>query len=190
MRAASLANCRDYCDACSFGDRFDRARCSRLAVLRCLGRGGARRHRFEDALAAFRRPTTSPRPTRRIDGGRRDRQSARRADHRGVAGRPAALQRREQEGLHQATPTASCSTPRPAKPVADEPPADLATVRINNRLRRAHRRRARRPDAAVARSGQAPRRRAGGVQVARRERAAGARHGASPRKPTRGSSRR
>ena len=55
-------------------------------------------------------------------------------------------------------------------------PADLETVRINNRLRRAHRSRGRQPDAAGARSAKAAGSGAGGLQIARREGTAGARY--------------
>ncbi len=62
--------------------------------------------------------------------------------------------------------------------VAGTPPDDIDTVRVNNRLRSVDRRRPRRPDADGARSEQALRRRAGGVQVARGRGAARARRGA------------
>ena len=63
------------------------------------------------------------------------------------------------------------------QPVAGAPPADLAPVRLNNRLRGIVAGRARQPDADGARSRQAPGGGAGGVQVQGCERAAGARPG-------------
>ncbi len=50
--------------------------------------------------------------------------------------------------------------------VPGDPPADIDTVGINNRLRGDDRRGPRRPDAVVARSRQALRRRTGGIQIA------------------------
>ena len=41
----------------------------------------------------------------------------------------------QQEGLSSRTTTASCSMPRPAQPSRGDPPADIDTVRLNNRLR-------------------------------------------------------
>ena len=83
----------------------------------------------------------------------------RRHDHRGAAGRPPAVQRRAEEGLLQGQAPASCSTPRPAQPVAAPSRPTSSPVRVNNRLRRAHRCGARRPDAAGGRSRQAASRR-------------------------------
>ena len=60
-----------------------------------------------------------------------------RASARRAAGRPPALQRRQEAGLHQGSRPTACSTPRPASRSPATPPADLDTVRVNNRLRRA-----------------------------------------------------
>ena len=111
-----------------------------------------------------------------IDERRRQRQSAapRRSSRRcRTAG--CSFSAEQQDGLHQGQGRTSCSTPRPASrsPALRRPISRRCA--LNNRLRARHRGGARRPDAAGARSGQALRGGAGGVQVARRERAAGAR---------------
>ena len=134
------------------------------------------RSRAADRAAAARRapmPSTMPsalrrRPLRRHPEGdrrpRRDRPCDGRAVLSGARRQPASLQ-------PPSGPSSSRTRRRPARCAhrrrAQVDAAGLKTVHLNNRVRRVARRGPRLADPVLAGSGDAPRRRAGGVQIAR-----------------------
>ena len=103
-------------------------RCSRHRPLRAAG--------LDEALAHFTADDFSETEAG-INGGRGERRSARRHHHRGAAGRPAALQRRTEEGLLQGRrrQAVRCRDRRRSRGHRRRPISTRCG--INNRLRRA-----------------------------------------------------
>ena len=132
--------CRDDRNARPFGDGLHGARlrvssCLYAVVFFACAATGARAGPYEDALASLHAPTASTRPIEGINGVAASGNPLAAHGDRGAAGRPSALQRGAQARFHSrsARPAHRCGDrPTGRRP----PPADLAPVRLNNRLRR------------------------------------------------------